>query len=91
VVPHGQASSFDGADTLRTEIVRRIDGVLRSCGVSEHEVSCVLTGTHADLTIEIDGPALLQDVRHALVVRTLDAVHAHGQTFGVITVLLPST
>ena len=91
MAPQEQPSSFDGADTLRTEIVRRIDGVLRSCGVSEHEVSCVLTGAPADLTIELDGPAVLQDVRHALVVRTLDAVHAHGQTFGVVTVLLPST
>ena len=86
-----EVSSFEGADRLRLEIVRRIDAVLRSCGVSEHEVSCLITGTRADLAIEIDGPAVLQDLRHALVVRTLDAVHAHGETFGVITVLVPAT
>ena len=76
------------AEELRRSILRRIRPVLHACGLGDHEVSCELSGDVAVLTVEIRGPRMLRTVEQAIAVRVLDAVHAHGPTFGRVTVLV---
>jgi hypothetical protein len=81
-------SSIPRADDLRLAVLQRITPAIRACGLEEHEVSCQLTGGVSALHVEITGPPALRSVEHAIVVRVLDAVHAHGGTFGSIDVTL---
>lgn len=82
------AGSIPGDEGLRRSILRRIAPILHACGVGEHEVTCALSGDVRSLVVEIDGPGVLQSVERALGVRVLDAVHAHGSTFGRVTVAI---
>lgn len=86
-------SSLDTADLgcLRTAILRRLAGVVRTVGIDEHEVGCSLDGDVNDLHVVLTGPPLLLGLRQALGVRVLDAVHADGRTFGSVDVEVHAT
>ena len=73
-------------DELRLGILRRISAVVQSCGVSEHEVSCALSGDRGDLDVVIRVPVEASMASSAIAVRALDAVHADGRTFGHVDV-----
>lgn len=78
----------DDLERLRTSILRRVAGIVRTLGVEEHELSCELDGDAGDLLVIITGPPLTVGVRQALGVRVLDAVHADGRTFGTVNIAL---
>lgn len=73
-------------EDLRQAIVRRIAPVLRAAGLDDHEVSCKLEGSAADLRVVLRGPDVAANVTQALGVRVLDAVHEDGRTFGAVEV-----
>lgn len=62
--------------------------MVHACGTDEHEVTCQLSGDARALTVEIRGPGALRSVEQAIAVRVLDAVHAHGATFGTVRVVV---
>ena len=84
----GVRASFATAAALRRSIRRGLGPVLHAVGVEDHEVSCRLFGDVRALAVEIGGPAALRNVEQSIGVRVLDAVHAHGETFGTISVVV---
>jgi hypothetical protein len=80
-----EAGAARGQMALVDHIRGRIDGLLAVAGLDPESVTCRTDVDGPRLRITLQGP-IPDGLRNALAVRTLDAVHSMGRTFGQVDV-----